>query len=81
MTLWTAAKRSGCVAMQFSAIFILHEGDRKVYFKVGALRWPDCDFEKDLFKIQHSYDWRRGGILKSTKTKASAKHFDASVAP
>lgn len=38
-----------------------------------ALRWQDCDFENDTFQIEHSYYWRRGGILKSTKTGASAK--------
>jgi hypothetical protein len=37
------------------------------------LRWQDCDFENDSFQIEHSYYWRRGGILKSTKTEASAK--------
>jgi integrase len=41
--------------------------------EIGGLRWPDCDFENDLFKIQHSYYWGRGGILKKTKTEASAK--------
>ncbi len=41
--------------------------------ELGALRWEDCDFENDTFQIQHSYYWRRGGILKSTKTEASAK--------
>jgi integrase len=41
--------------------------------ELGALRWQDCDFENDIFQIQHSYYWRRGGILKSTKTEASAK--------
>jgi integrase len=41
--------------------------------ELGGLRWTDCDFENDVFQIQHSYYWRRGGILKSTKTEASAK--------
>jgi integrase len=41
--------------------------------ELAALRWQDCDFEKDTFQIQHSYYWRRGGILKDTKTEASAK--------
>ena len=41
--------------------------------ELGALRWQECDFENELFQIQHSYYWRRGGILKSTKTEASAK--------
>jgi integrase len=41
--------------------------------ELAALRWQDCDFESDTFQIQHSYYWRRGGILKSTKTEASAK--------
>ncbi|HEX6502687.1 MAG TPA: site-specific integrase [Terriglobales bacterium] len=41
--------------------------------ELAALRWQDCDFENDTFQIQHSYYWRRGGILKSTKTEASAK--------
>src|SRR5215472_8888973 len=34
--------------------------------ELGALRWQECDFENELFQIQHSYYWRRGGILKST---------------
>jgi integrase len=41
--------------------------------ELGALRWQECDFENRIFHIQHSYYWRRGGILKSTKTEASAK--------
>jgi integrase len=41
--------------------------------ELAALRWQDCDFENETFQIQHSYYWRRGGILKSTKTEASAK--------
>lgn len=41
--------------------------------EVGALRWMDCDFPKEVFYIQHSYYWRRGGHLKATKTEASAK--------
>lgn len=41
--------------------------------ELAALRWQDCDFENDTFQIQHSYYWRHGGILKSTKTEASAK--------
>jgi integrase len=41
--------------------------------ELGALRWQECDFENGVFHIQHSYYWRRGGILKSTKTEASAK--------
>jgi integrase len=41
--------------------------------ELGALRWPDCEFEDMCFKVQHSYYWRRGGNLKSTKTEASAK--------
>jgi integrase len=41
--------------------------------ELGALRWQECDFENDLFQIQHSYYWRRGGVLTSTKTEASAK--------
>lgn len=41
--------------------------------ELGALRWQDCDFENDSFQIQHSYYWGRGGILKKTKTEASAK--------
>jgi integrase len=39
--------------------------------ELAALRWQDCDFENDTFQIEHSYYWRRGGILKSTKTEAS----------
>jgi integrase len=41
--------------------------------ELGALRWLDCDFNKMNFSVQHSYYWRRGGHLKSTKTEASAK--------
>ncbi len=41
--------------------------------EIGALRWMDCDFTKEVFFIQHSYYWRRGGHLKATKTEASAK--------
>src|SRR5262249_47216277 len=39
----------------------------------GALRWKDCDFEREEFHIENSYYWRRGGHLTSTKTEASAK--------
>jgi integrase len=41
--------------------------------ELGALRWLDCDFNNMNFSVQHSYHWRRGGHLKSTKTEASAK--------
>ena len=41
--------------------------------ELAALRWQDCDFENSTFQIQHSYHWRHGGILKSTKTEASVK--------
>jgi len=41
--------------------------------ELGALRWLDCDFENMNFRVEHSYYWRRGGNLKSTKTEASAK--------
>src|SRR5256714_15262386 len=41
--------------------------------ELGTLRWLDCDFENMCFSVQHSYYWRRGGNLKSTKTEASAK--------
>jgi len=41
--------------------------------ELGALQWLDCDFEDMSFSVQHSYYWRRGGHLKSTKTEASAK--------
>lgn len=41
--------------------------------ELGALRWLDCDFENTCFSVEHSYYWRRGGNLKSTKTEASAK--------
>ena len=40
--------------------------------ELGALRWQECDFERDTFDIRHSYNWARG-ILKTTKTEASAK--------
>src|SRR2546426_8998881 len=41
--------------------------------ELGALRWLDCEFENMNFSVQHSYYWRRGGHLKSTKTEPSAK--------
>jgi len=41
--------------------------------ELGGLRWLDCDFISEVFHIQHSYYWRRGGHLKFTKTEASAK--------
>ncbi len=41
--------------------------------ELGALRWMDCDFENDVFDIQHSYYWRRGGHLIDTKSEASAQ--------
>jgi len=41
--------------------------------ELGALQWQECDFENYVFHIQHSYYWPRGGILKRTKTGASAK--------
>src|SRR6266436_5140533 len=41
--------------------------------ELGALRWLECDFENLSFSVQHSYYWRRGGNLKSTKTEAPAK--------
>jgi integrase len=41
--------------------------------ELGALHWLDCDFNNMNFSVQHSYYWRRGGHLKSTKTEASAK--------
>src|SRR5271166_1342785 len=39
--------------------------------ELGALRWLSCDFDNMSISIQHSYYWRRGGNLKSTKTEAS----------
>ena len=41
--------------------------------ELGALRWLECDFDNMSIGVQHSYYWRRGGNLKSTKTEASAK--------
>jgi integrase len=41
--------------------------------ELGALRWQDCDFTREEFRIEHSYYWRRGGHLKTAKTEASAK--------
>jgi hypothetical protein len=41
--------------------------------ELGALRWLECDFDNMSISVQHSYYWRRGGNLKSTKTEASAK--------
>lgn len=41
--------------------------------EIGGLRWQDCDFANDVFHIEHSYYWRRGGHLKATKSEGSAK--------
>ena len=41
--------------------------------ELGALRWLECDFDNMSISVQHSYYWRRGVNLKSTKTEASAK--------
>jgi integrase len=41
--------------------------------ELGALRWLECDFDNMSISVQHSYYWRRGENLKSTKTEASAK--------
>ena len=41
--------------------------------ELGALRWMDCDFINQVFDIQHSYYWRRGGHLVDTKSEASAQ--------
>ena len=41
--------------------------------ELGALRWMDCDFDNQVFDIQHSYYWRRGGHLIDTKSEASAQ--------
>jgi integrase len=41
--------------------------------ELGALRWMDCDFSNQVFDIQHSYYWRRGGHLIDTKSEASAQ--------
>ena len=41
--------------------------------ELGALRWLECDFDNMSISVQHSYYWRRGGNLKSTRTEASAK--------
>ena len=41
--------------------------------ELGALRWMDCDFINQVFDIQHSYYWRRGGHLIDTKSEASAQ--------
>lgn len=30
--------------------------------EVGALRWMDCDFRKEVFYIRHSYYWEEEGI-------------------
>jgi hypothetical protein len=38
--------------------------------ELGALRWSDCNFDSMSCSVQHSYYWRRGGHLKSTKTEA-----------
>ena len=43
--------------------------------ELGALRWLSCDFDNMSISVQHSYYWRRGGNLKSTKTEASAKQL------
>lgn len=41
--------------------------------ELGALRWMECDFINQVFDIQHSYYWRRGGHLIDTKSEASAQ--------
>ncbi len=41
--------------------------------ELGGLRWMDCDFINQVFDIQHSYYWRRGGHLIDTKSEASAQ--------
>ncbi len=41
--------------------------------ELGALRWMDCDFNNQVFDIQRSYYWRRGGHLTDTKSEASAQ--------
>ena len=41
--------------------------------ELGALHWLDCDLNNMNFSVQHSYYWRQGGHLKTTKTEASAK--------
>ena len=41
--------------------------------ELAALRWMDCDFHNQVFDVQHSYYWRRGGHLIDTKSEASAQ--------
>jgi integrase len=41
--------------------------------ELGALRWQDCELERNIVQIRHFYYWRCRGILKTTKTEASAK--------
>ena len=40
--------------------------------EAGALQWQDCDLENAVVQIRHSFYWRRGGILKTTKSRTSA---------
>jgi hypothetical protein len=52
-------------------------GDELLVFHDGALGarrlWMDCDFASEVFYVQGSYYWRRGGHLESTRTGASAE--------
>ena len=65
----------GLVQLEFrDQLLVLLDGSLGIRRgELAALRWQDCDFENDTFQIQHSYYWGRGGILKKTKTEASAK--------
>jgi integrase len=38
--------------------------------ELGGLRWENCDFAQDVFRITSSYDWRNGES-NATKTRSS----------
>jgi hypothetical protein len=38
---------------------------------LDALRWINCDFNNQVFDVQHSYHWRREGHLVGTNSEAS----------
>lgn len=41
--------------------------------ELAALCWMDCDSHNQVFDVQHSYYWRRGGNLIDTKSEVSAQ--------
>jgi integrase len=65
----------GLITLEFrDQLLVLLEGALGIRRgELAALQWQDCELDKDVFQIRHSYYWRRGGVLKTTKTEASAK--------